>query len=69
MISAPASQRGLRDLRFLRVDGNGNLQESAQSPKHWQEPLQLFFGGNSLRARPRGLRADIDQVGACAFHV
>ena len=62
-------ERGLRDFGFLRVNGNGNFQESAQAAEHGEEPSPFFLRGNSFGTRPCGLGADVDQVGAGARHL
>src|SRR6266567_4043192 len=59
---------GLRDVRFLRVDGNWNLQRPTKSTQHRQHAGQLFFGGNACSTRTCGFSADIQQIRTCAFH-
>ena len=53
---------------FHAVDGDRHAQ-GHHGAKHRLQPLQLFLGGNRLRAvGPGGLRADVDDVGALGDH-
>ena len=55
-------EREVSDLRLGGVNRERHPGSAGDGPQHGVEPRELFRGADRRRARPRGLRADVNQV-------
>ena len=66
----PGLDGGPRDVGLARVHRDGNVGELVDDPAdHRHDAADLLIGRHDLRARPGGLAADVEQIGAVDHHL
>ena len=59
----------LRYFGLIRVNRNWNFEPAAKHVQHGNHPAQLFIGSEPFGAGAGGFAADVEDVGAVAFHL
>ena len=63
------AERRTRDAGLHRIDRQRHANAASKRLQHRHDARQLVVQRHGRRARPRGLAADVDQIGAVRFHL